>query len=257
MAGARARPRPLPLPALRRPVTCAAARCGAASTTAPTSLHKTVTWRVLHGTLPVGAFRLRVGGAGVPLAAACCQGCAAAGRPDELETLTHAFMTCPIVAPAWAWLRAVYGTLAGEAPPDDPLVLLADAYWRWQPPVPALWQRLRVAFLGCTWAARCVSPGADAAGPAAQARALVMDVLACVIAGLRRDWRRVEEDVVQEAVGVVPTVWFRGVRARLTPAQFRARWPSAGDWYHVADDPPGIMPRLSTTWPVDLAGFVE
>jgi len=76
-----------------------------------------------------------------------------------------------------------------------------------------------------------------------------MDVLACVIAGLRRDWRRVEEDVVQDAVGVVPTVWFRGVQARLTKAQFLARWPSAGDWYHVAEDPPGVMPRLSTTWP--------
>lgn len=219
--------------------------------------HKTVAWRVLHGTLPVGAFRLRVGGTGVPLAMACCPGCAAAGRPDELETLTHAFMTCPIVAPAWAWLRAVYGALAGEAPPDDPLVLLADAYWRWRPPVPALWQRLRVAFLGCAWAVRCINPGADAAGPAAQARALVLDVLACVIAGLRRDWRRVEEDVVQEAVGMVPTVWFRGVQARLTKEQFLAKWPCAGDWYHVAHDPPGIMPRLTTTWPVDLAGFVE
>ena len=212
--------------------------------------HKTVAWRVLHGTLPVGAFRLRVGGTALPVASACCVACTAAGHPEELETLTHTFMGCPSVAPAWTWLRAVYGALAGEAPPDDALVLLADAPWRWRPPVPALWQRLRVTFLGCAWAARCDGSAAAAAGQHAAARSLAMDVLACINAGLRRDWRRVETNVVQEAVGVVPTVWFRGVMARLTLEQFSARWPCAGDWYHAAAGQQDVTSRIALDWPV-------
>lgn len=203
--------------------------------------HAAVAWQVVHGALLVGGLRLRVD-ARLAAAQACCQSCAEALRPAALESLTHAFMDCPDVAAAMDWLLAVYGALAGEQVPRDPLVVLADAHWRWQPAQPRLWLHLRVAYLGCVWAARqrgVVSPGGVAEA-----------VVTALRHGVQRDWRRVQEDVVAAAAGVVPTVWFRGMEPRLQRRRFDDLWPAVGGWFVVGALGTDLVVRLSLTWPV-------
>lgn len=77
-----------------------------------------------------------------------------------LETLTHAFVTCSVVQPVLAWLLQVAAHLLGAAalPPaaQQPLLVLADLPGLWAPQDHSLWQRLRVAYLGCVWRARCL-----------------------------------------------------------------------------------------------------
>jgi hypothetical protein len=222
-----------------------------------------VAWRILHGALMVGGMRLRVSPTMNP-ADACCRACASTGDLAQLETLTHAFMDCPSVAPALDWLLRVYGTLAGEVPPRDALVVLADAHARWRPPDVTLWARMRVAFLGCAWAARCaplpragaVGGGAaapPAPGPAAAAHALVRRVVDSLTTGVQRDWRRVVSDVRQEAVGSLPTTWFRGRSPSLKPDQFQRLWPSTGGWFQVQPGVQHLVVRLSDSWPVAFA----
>jgi len=206
--------------------------------------HRAVAWKALHGAVMVGAYRLRIDDR-LPSATACCAACAVAGRPGELETLAHAFVDCPAVRPALDWLRGVYAALSGQpAPPADPLVVVCAAPWAWVPAQPVLWLHLRVAFLGCVWAARAVG--------GVSARGLVEEVITSLRRGLERDWRRVSGQVKAAAVGVVPLVWFRGSPPHLTARAFTARWPGAGGWY---EGEPGVgqpVVRLSAVWPVAL-----
>ncbi|KAJ9514957.1 hypothetical protein QJQ45_002760 [Haematococcus lacustris] len=82
--------------------------------------HVIVAWRVLHTSLMVGALWGHIlKGAAAPGSSACrfCQ-------PGHLETLTHAFLTCPAVVPAWEWVLNVYGRLTGTHPPSGDAMLL-------------------------------------------------------------------------------------------------------------------------------------
>ncbi|KAJ9521151.1 hypothetical protein QJQ45_022858 [Haematococcus lacustris] len=45
-------------------------------------------------------------------------------KPGHLETLTHAFLACPAVVPAWEWVLDVYGRLTGTRPPSGDAMLL-------------------------------------------------------------------------------------------------------------------------------------
>lgn len=206
--------------------------------------HRVVAWKALHGALFVGGYRLRCEPA-LAAAQACCAACAAAQRPGQLETLSHVFLTCPAVQPALQWLLGAYAALAGgPAPPADPLVVLGAAPWVWQPTVPVLWLHMRVAYLGCVWTLR----GKGAVTPAA----VVAEVVGAMTRGLQRDWRRVKPDVLAEAAGVVPTVWFRGRSPSLLASTFEHRWPPVGQWYVGR---PGVgqpVVRLSAAWPVQL-----
>lgn len=213
---------------------------------------RTVAWRVLHGALMVGALRLRVsqGGQHPMLAAdACCAACRAAGRGDHLETLSHAFLDCPDVAPALEWLLGVAGYLFDELVPRDPLVILGAADWVWAPraggrPVTNLWSILRIAYLGAVWTVRCavraLHPGA---------RCICDQVVRTLAQGVQRDWLRTLRDVRQDYGGVVPSVWFRGPAPELTTEAFQALWPNLGPWYRT---PPGdgvVDVLLSLDWP--------
>lgn len=208
--------------------------------------HRVVAWQVLHGQLMVGAFKFYIAPhLGTP-AGACCAACRAAGRPDQLETLTHAFMDCPAVAPALDWLLNVYLVLTGETALRDPLVLLADADWHWRPTHPAMWRRLRTAFLGCAWALRC-DHGADL-----QARSVAVAVAEALSRGVRRDWRRTLGTVRAEAAGIVPTVWFRGRPPDLSLPAFHKLWPSPGAWFVATPGVRDLHVRLSQDWPVAM-----
>ncbi|KAJ9534648.1 hypothetical protein QJQ45_002935 [Haematococcus lacustris] len=118
--------------------------------------HVIVAWRLLHASLMVGALWGHIlKGAAAPGSSACrfCQ-------PGHLETLTHAFLTCPAVVPAWEWVLDVYGRLTGTRPPSgDAMLLLSGRPTRgeappFQPPDSLLWLRLRVAYLGAVWRLR-------------------------------------------------------------------------------------------------------
>ena len=208
--------------------------------------HRVVAWQVLHGQLMVGAFKFYVAPHLSTPAAACCAACRAAGRPDQLETLTHVFMECPAVAPALDWLLNVYQSLTGEVAPRDPLILLADAAWHWRPAHPAMWRRLRVAFLGCAWALRCDQ------GAGLQARSIAVAVVDALTRGVQRDWRRTLGNVRAEAAGIVPTVWFRGRPPDLALPAFHKLWPSPGAWFVAAPGVRALQVRLSPAWPMPV-----
>jgi hypothetical protein len=101
-------------------------------------------YRILHGSLYVGALlcHIRV----LPKQQACCAHPACQG---ELETLSHAFLLCPAVAPAAEWVCRVFGAVAGCAPPPaSARVLLADDDVEWVPPgADQVWLALRAAYL--------------------------------------------------------------------------------------------------------------
>ncbi len=189
--------------------------------------HVATAWRILHGALMTGALRFRLGPAVLDPTEACCQHCAAAGRPGQLDSLTHAFLDCPAVAPALDWLLAVFAALTGHQAPRDPLVLLAAAPWVWVPPShPQLWHRLRIAFLGQVWEERCLhrpQPGGQPPDSAALAATRVVEgVVRTLTRAITRDRTRLVEDPRQLARGVsIPTVLFNGRTPSLTARAFQ------------------------------------
>ena len=211
--------------------------------------HRTVAWRVEHGVLMVRALRLRLLRAARPDTAkvvhGCCKACLAAGRGRHLETLTHTFITCPAIAPALNWLRAVVQALLGEAPPLDPLVLIADAPWRWWLAEDALWGALRVAYLGSVWHLR--ESESQHPGPAA----VIDELVATVRHSITRDASRIDGVELGGAGGPpIPAVWFRGPEPKLDQEEFDALWPNSGDWYELQPGPAPVHVRLTATWPV-------
>lgn len=208
---------------------------------------RVVAYLILHGSLLVKAMQLHCSyNQGFPAAMACCPTCVAAWAPAQLETLTHAFMDCPAVAPALDWLLQVYAALTDQpAPPRHPLVILGDAHWIWHPAQgqhSAMWTLLRVTYLGCVWATRC------AQGQYGGAAAIVEGVITALTDGVQRDWARVVTDVQQGAAGVFPSVWFRGRSPQLEAEQFQNLWPAVGGWFQVENGV--IHVRLSQQWPV-------
>ncbi|KAJ9506919.1 hypothetical protein QJQ45_002468 [Haematococcus lacustris] len=173
--------------------------------------HVIVAWRVLHASLMVGALWGHIlKGTAAPGSSACrfCQ-------PGHLETLTHAFLTCPAVVPAWEWVLDVYGRLTGTRPPSgDAMLLLSGRPTRgeappFQPPDSLLWLRLRVAFLGAVWRLRS-SGAATALQPQQVARRVVEEVIATLTTAVKRDWHRVGRDIRVGLCGAVPSTWFKG-----------------------------------------------
>ena len=200
----------------------------------------------------------------------CCRACAANGSPLILETLSHAFIHCPTVAPVLAWVLRVVAHWAGhvDLPPeaDIPLLVLADLPGVW-PQVQRMrsWQRLRVAYLGCVWAARQrgLVPLRLHASPAA---VIAGDVAVTLVRAIRRDSDRVREDPQAQAAAVgLPPSWWSGAQPPLTQQQFLRRWPADPvEWIlpEITDgdvDWGRVDVRLSLERPVDfqhlLRGF--
>ncbi|KAJ9518198.1 hypothetical protein QJQ45_010168 [Haematococcus lacustris] len=162
--------------------------------------HVVVAWRILHGSLMVGAMWGHVLGEAAGPSSFTCRLCQA----GPLETLSHAFLTCPYVAPAWEWVLDVYGSLTGTRPPSgDALLLLTGRPTRGEapsftPPDPLLWRRLRVAYLGTVWRLRTIGP-ASALQPEAIARRVVQEVILTLSAAVKRDWFRGKADKAKPA----------------------------------------------------------
>ncbi|KAJ9524856.1 hypothetical protein QJQ45_003007 [Haematococcus lacustris] len=190
--------------------------------------HVIVAWRVLHASLMVGALWGHIlKGTAAPGSSACrfCQ-------PGHLETLTHAFLTCPAVVPAWEWVLDVYGRLTGTRPPSgDVMLLLSGRPTRgeappFQPPDSLLWLRLRVAYMGAVWRLRS-SGAATALQPQQVARRVVEEVISTLTTAVKRDWHRVGRDIRVDLCGAVPSTWFKGKDPELDAAHFDQLWPEA------------------------------
>ena len=88
--------------------------------------------------------------------AECCSGPAApAGVPPPCETLSHVFVTCPVVFPAVGWLRELWRRIGGSLPPLDARVLVVGDMSVWEPEGGRygweLWSHLRLLFCRSVW----------------------------------------------------------------------------------------------------------
>ena len=178
-------------------------------------------YRLAHGSLYVGGFLCHIGVVGT--AVACCSHAACV---SELETLSHAFLACPAVVPAAAWLCRVFATVAGgQEPPVSAQLLLGDSRTAWQPPrgTEHLWTALRVAYVHSVWRLRCRR---SLQGRAFTATGVCAAVVAAIREAIQRDWARATQSLVKLS-GACPD-WFRGRSPALSLSDFRARWTVRG-----------------------------
>lgn len=177
-------------------------------------------WRILHGALAVGAFNCHVARVG-PEAA----GCPHVGCQGALQDLTHAFLTCPVAAPVWAWIAEVWGHLSESLPPVTPAIILAadPRPWAPAPHLADLWSRLRLTVLQELWRVARPSPTGS---PAVSATLVAARVVYSCRRAMVRDWALVQGDV--RARAGVAADWLRGRDPRLPLEAFRARWCQGG-----------------------------
>lgn len=132
---------------------------------------KVLGWRLAHARLPCGLYLATKRGPGTGpsgprhlCAAPSCAQLAGRGRPRD--SLTHAFLACPAMAPARQWLGQLWAAISGgqEPPLDDAAVMLGDHPTAWeQHPARAdggqstgqvrLWGAVRLTFLLAMWCA--------------------------------------------------------------------------------------------------------
>ncbi|KAJ9526757.1 hypothetical protein QJQ45_017497 [Haematococcus lacustris] len=212
--------------------------------------HVIVAWRVLHGSLMVGAMWGHILKEAAAPASSVCRLC----QLGPLETLTHAFLTCPSVAPAWEWVLDVYERLTGTRPPSsDALLLLSGRPTHsedgpFHPPDAHLWLRLRVAYLGSVWRIRCLGPAA-ALQTQSLAHRVAQGVIFTLSSAVQRDWYRVGRDIRVGLGGAVPSTWFKGRDPRLDERKFASLWPAvSGGWFQRQQGE--LVVRLSLQWPV-------
>lgn len=206
-------------------------------------------FRIMHGSLYVNAFLCHIHV--LPAAAAYCE-CAECRPAERLETLSHAFVLCPAVAPAAEWLCAVFAAVAGgNAPPCAHRVLLGDehAVWRPGPSLQHCWTHLRASFLHAVWQLRARRSRAGSPFCAADVCA---ETVAAVRAAIQRDWMRATRDL-QRLPGV-HSEWCRGHDVGIPLTEFEHRWAHRGSLCEVEPaangEPPHMRLRFSMAVPV-------
>ena len=193
-------------------------------------------WSILHGTLGCNAFiyHVRQGGqphGHLPDSARWCSSpaCSATGVH---ETLTHAFLDCPDVAPAIDWLLEAWQVLsaAPQRLPRSALLLLGDDPQAWPPDlVPVdrktyrLWTRLRVHILGAIWRVRC-SRAEVTVRHSSFARRVISTAVEQLIDNIQRDWARTQQDLRTMASGSFCQQWWRGRDTQISTSAFISQW---------------------------------
>ena len=124
--------------------------------------------------------------------AECCSGPAAPeGVPPPCETLSHVFVTCPVVSPAVGWLRDLWRRVGGSLPPLDARVLVVGDKSVWEPEGGRsgweLWSHLRLLFCRSVWA---LTSRRRVSGQQFAAAAVVAMTAAVVEQAVRLDWQR-------------------------------------------------------------------
>lgn len=209
-------------------------------------------YRLAHGSLYVAAFLCHVHALSPGSAYCTHPACAEL----QLESLTHAFIACPAVAPAAAWLCSLFAAVSGQPPPPvHPQVLLADNPSVWSPQPSSLqflWTNMRMSFLASVWRLRCRRTLAYAPfTPLAVAGAVVSTLRSAIW----RDWTRATRDLTR----LEPAYWewFRGRDPALDMVEFEARWAHGSVLCQVVDDADpqhGLRLRLSVDAPVPAPG---
>lgn len=174
-------------------------------------------WRLLHGKLFVGAFTRHIhrSQAGYTCPHPQCA--------QQVATLTHVFITCPLAATVWGWFAATWAAITGAAPP--PLsadLLLADDQRTWQPgpQLGPLWHRLRLATICQLWAS--YQRARHQQGTVESAGVVAARILSSCRKAILGDWR-LATVTVRTASGVLSD-WLRGRDPKLTREEFTARW---------------------------------
>ena len=209
-------------------------------------------WRLTHGQLGCNAFLHHVQRKVPTITSPCSnlcgsQGCSGLGR---IETLTHAFLECPDMAPAADWLCEAWAALTGRAaPPRSAAVLLADDLRAWtvdspveEPRLLALWTRLRVAVIGSIWQARCARDQGRLRD-ISPARLAILLAVKQLRGAIERDWLRVSQDIRTLDNGFFCADWWRGVDPQLSIEKFNLSWAFGSIFCSVTEgdedaDPP-------------------
>jgi hypothetical protein len=212
-------------------------------------------YRIAHAGLYVGAFLCHV--SVLPPYAACCMH---PGCQEQLETLTHAFISCPAVAAAADWVCRLFASVSGQPPPPaDPHVLLAADPSAWQPSPTSLqflWSNLRLAFLASVWRLRC--DRALSRRPF-DARAVALAVVQRLRSAILRDWTRATRDLTR--LDASYWEWFRGRDPSLDLETFETRWAHGSVLCALVQPAPassqpgqrlGLQLRLSHAAPVPV-----
>ena len=228
--------------------------------------YRATVWRVMQARLGCGAFLVHArasGGLqagrsaaaiGVPLEVAWCKApcCSSLAQPP-LETISHALLLCPAVAPVVVWMREVWASLAHvplASVPSSAEVLLSDRLDSW-PDAPVgkgarrLWTRLRVATLGAIWQARC-ERGAAGLGGLSLARRAATLALGSVLGGIQRDWARAG-GLDTASLPAACSAWFRGLDVSMRLESFKQLWASPDYFCEVVEEegsPPQLVIRL-------------
>ena len=185
-------------------------------------------WQLLHEALPCRARLVAWGGgtlAEVVEASACSAGgcLAARGAPSSLETLEHALVSCPAVAPAWGWARRVWAQFTGAAMPDSAGALLGLGSEPWLPVEHGLrrvWLLLRLAVLHSIWVLRCARERGRPRGPQFGPCEVLSAACAQLHACIRVEWELA--GLARWAAAPAGSDQARGQQAALTA--FRLRW---------------------------------
>jgi hypothetical protein len=186
--------------------------------------HRYHAWLVQHGYLAVGA---RVARWGRHLGGTACHHAeCAAGQPPCLDTITHAFLECPVARRVTGWAAALWVAVTGrEPPPRVQRVWLGGDRQVWDPGPSGhreLWGVLRLAVLFFLWKARCAGRGEG--GAPVGARAIVAQIVQYLRQRIREDAFRAFVLFQRWAVmakggaGAVP----------LSPEGFAGRWGMRG-----------------------------
>jgi hypothetical protein len=226
--------------------------------------HRLTCWRMLHLCLGCNAYlhHVRRNHAAGSITSPLCQapGCLTQG---SIETLSHAFLECPMAQPVISWLLDTWEALSGSRPPHTAALLLADDPAEWpeaeaDPQGYQLWTRLRVATLGAIWSLRCQR---SAEGEGSFARRAVSLAISTVVSAIERDWRRSQSDVRQLDNGDFSRDWWRAVDASIDIGAFATRWATPAFLCDVVGDKPArrgdrddrqLVLRLSLAGPCPL-----
>ena len=153
-----------------------------------------------------------------------------AGGPAgwRLETLQHAFLECPAVRPALAWLAREWARGGGAAPPLTAEVWLQGSpAAAWQPARDSrrMWRVLRITLLAAAWELRCTR---DQAGVQFDAAAVARACAEAVRRLVHADWARVGNRDLPAAAGVCPSWFPRSRQVHMEWEDFQLAWCVGG-----------------------------
>ena len=229
---------------------------------------KVLGWRLAHARLPCGLYlAVKLGpapGRAVPRHICPAPTCAQQpGRNRARDSLSHAFLACPALAPARHWLAQLWAAISGGPPPptEDAALMLGDlpAAWSHHPArtegehagIVRLWGALRLTFLFAAW---CAHQADDAEERTAQA------VVQTTVQELQRRMREqfYTSALPPEIVDALPARLLTADLQQAKLADFTSVWAHRGVLCSLVQPagggPPTLQLKLSMAQPVPAPG---